>query len=107
MFKKNDKSLLRVRGLFHLIYVIELTCSIVAGVFFLLASIGLGSNRSTITGPFAGTSLGLALIFGVAVPIALWIGWQFINLLFTYMIDVKLIRNKMYKVYDIKLLELA
>ncbi|MBR7160578.1 MAG: hypothetical protein IKD20_06040 [Clostridia bacterium] len=107
MFKKNDKSLLRVRGLFRLIYVITLTCSIVAGVFFLLASIGLGSKGSTTTGLFAGTSIGLALIFGVAVPIALWIGWQFINLLFTYMIDVKLIRNKIYKVYDMELLELA
>ena len=102
MFKKNDKSLLRVRTIFHIIYVLLLSVSIIGGILFFLSS--MGYNRNPL---LAQSSLTIGVILLIPVPILLWLGWQFINLLFTYMIDVKLIRNKMYKVYDIELLELA
>lgn len=123
MFKQNDKSLLRVRKIFRIIYTLLQTLSIVIGLSLLLISCGFQEQSASmqsipkpsgtitttvaIDDAIAQTLQTTGLILTIAVPILLWIGWQFINLLFTYMIDVKLIRNKIYKVYDIELLELA
>lgn len=90
MFEKNDNKLKRVQIYFELITIIIMIVSVIAGLAGLIIT---ATNEPT---KYTTRNVILSLMLPVITGLCLFIIWLFLNLLFSYMIDVKLIRNKLY-----------
>lgn len=103
MFRKNDKALITARRVMLAVAVIASVIAVAAGIVLCV----LAFDRTILTGLYGESAPPLALplfIGGVALmivlPLLCWFIWVFMNLRFTQMFDLKLIRNKLYGIYD-------
>ncbi|MBQ9785650.1 MAG: hypothetical protein IJW29_09115 [Clostridia bacterium] len=87
MFWKNDRALLRLRG-------------VMQGVCFLVGALGvIGGLVLTVEGNW----LGIAL--AVAAPLFSWLVYLWCELLFSLCADIKFIRNQIYQLRNYRMEE--
>ena len=89
MFEKNDRVFYICRKIVRIAMIVLISICFVAGLVLLIA--GAESAYSSSLNP-----AGLGLMIGA--PIALALSWFVCELVFSYMLDVKYIRNKLYGV---------
>ena len=103
MFRKNDKSLINARWVTLACIILLLIAAVAAGVVLC----GLAFDQTILEGPYGegAPPVDLTLfISGIVIILVFTLlcvfAWTFANLRFTQMFDLKLIRNKLYGIYD-------
>lgn len=103
MFQKNDKSLINARWITLTCIILLLIAAVAAGVVLC----ALAFDQTILEGLYGegAPPVDLTLfISGIVIilvfPLLCVFAWTFANLRFTQMFDLKLIRNKLYGIYD-------
>lgn len=80
MFKENDKWL---NTIYRLLSILLLIVALVVGILGILLAVLLGNM--------------IYLVFTFLVPVCCLIGWAVLRFFVSYLVDIKLIRNKLYE----------
>lgn len=113
MFKKNDKALYRVRGFIKGVLIVINVLAIFVGLICILISFDSSIIEAEagilmqLQIPMQASLIACGIFLILVIPIISVIVWMFYNLLFSFMIDVKLIRNKLYGENNSQLDDLA
>ena len=92
MFDKNDKVLYRARIIIMAFCIVLGVGGMICGIVFMASS---SQNPEY---------LGLGIVYLIGSPLLSILAWVFEELIFTVIVDIKLIRNKMYDIDNEKLL---
>lgn len=103
MFRKNDKSLINARWITLACIILFLIAAVAAGAVLCV----LAFDQTILEGLYGEGAPPVELslfISGIVIilvfPLFCVFTWTFANLRFTQMFDLKLIRNKLYGIYD-------